>query len=193
MAELLLQRALDEVLRRGDELRPARLEDEREQPAAELGPHHALARRGEEHLLDQVAQVVVRVGSGGAAATVDVVREIDVDHVASTRGWAITGSIGVPVGMQVEAPSIVASGTPPASTRTAPVSHCPVTHGGADVGLSAQPAIAYGDAIVTTGWPERSTRGNGAAGVAAPPCEHRTTAPRWRAGAGIRPPSARRR
>ncbi len=30
-----------------------------------------------------------------------------------------------------------------------------------------------------------------AVGVACPPCEHRTVAPRWRIGPGIRPPSAR--
>ena len=110
VAELLLQRALDEVLGRGDELGPARLEDEREQAAAEVGPHHALARRGEEHLLDQVAQVVVGARARGPAAAVDVVGEVDLGHVASTRGWAERGSIGVPVATQVEAPAIVASG-----------------------------------------------------------------------------------
>ena len=99
-------------------------------------------------------------------------------HVASTRGCAEMGSIGVPVGMQVEAPAIVATGTPPASTRTAPLIHCPVTHGGAPVPVRAQPVIAYGDESVTTGCPDSSTRGNGASGVAGPACEHVTTAPR---------------
>ena len=80
--------------------------------------------------------------------------------------------------MQVEAPAIVATGTPPASTRTAPVIHWPVTHGGVGVPVSAQPVIAYGDAIVTAGCPESSTRGNGETGVAGPACEQRTTAPR---------------
>jgi hypothetical protein len=91
--------------------------------------------------------------------------------------------------MHVDVPAIVATGTPPASTRTAPVIHCPVTHGGFGEPVSAQPAITYGDASVTIGWPDSSTRGNGAAGVACPACEHMTTAPRCRAGAGIRRPS----
>ncbi len=86
--------------------------------------------------------------------------------------------MGVPFGMQVDVPTIVATGTPPASTRTAPVSHWPVTHGGFTVPVSAQPVIAYGDAIVTSGCPESSTRGNGASGVAGPACVHVTTAPR---------------
>src|SRR5215204_159816 len=136
--------------------------------------------------------MIVGVRSGRAPAPVDVVREIDFAHVASTRGCAFTGTIGVPFGTQVDAPTIVASGTPPPSTRTAPVSHCPVTHG-LPLELSAHPAIAYGDAIVTAGCPERSTRGNGAAGVATPACVQRTTAPRCRAGAGTTPPSTRRR
>ena len=73
-----------------------------EQAAAEVRPHHALARRGEQHLLDQVADVVVGVGGRGAAAAVDVVGEVDTvstrAHVASTRVCATTGIIGVPVG-----------------------------------------------------------------------------------------------
>src|SRR5262245_57601159 len=111
------------MLRRRDELRSARLEDEAEQPAAEVGPHHALAGRGEEHLLDQVAEVIVGAGRRGATAPVDVVREVDVRHVARTRVWEKTGSIGVPGATHVDEPAIVATGTPPASTRTAPVSH----------------------------------------------------------------------
>ena len=75
--------------------------------------------------------MVVGVGPGRATAPVDVIGEVDLCHVANTLGWAVTGSIGVPVGMQVDAPVIVATGTPPASTRTAPLIHCPVTHGGA--------------------------------------------------------------
>src|SRR5262249_11786074 len=123
------------------------------------------------------------------------VREVDVHraHVTSTRVCAAVGSIGVPVGTQVEEPVMLATGTPPASTRVAPTSHCPVTHGGGGVPGSAQPAVTYGEGSVTTGWPVRSTRGNGAIGVAGPAWMHITTAPRWRAGAGIRRPSARPR
>ena len=38
-------------------------------------------------------------------------------QVASTRVCATTGSIGVPVGTQVDWPVMVATGAPPASTR----------------------------------------------------------------------------
>ena len=153
--ELLLERALHDVLRRRDELRPARLEDEAEQAAAEVGPHHALARRGEEHLLDQVAQVVVGVVAGRAAAPVDVVREVDVRVMsrAPAAGRRPAAS-ACRSGCRSSAPTIVATGTPPASTRTAPLIHCPVTHGGAPVPVSAQPVTAYGEAIVTTGCPD---------------------------------------
>src|SRR5215208_580843 len=138
MAELPLERALDQMLGCGDELRSARLEYERQQPAAEVRPHDALARRGEEHLLDQVAQVVVVARAGRPATTVHVEGEIDLrGHVASTRGWKETGRSGVPGAMHVDDPAIVTSGAPPARTRVAPVSHCPVTHGGAEP-VSAQ-------------------------------------------------------
>src|SRR6195952_3846898 len=93
-------------------------------------------------------------------------------QVASTRVCAATGSIGLPVGTQVDEPANVASGAPPASTRVAPVSHWPVTHGGLDDPVSAQPAIAYGLAMVTTGWPLDVTRGNGVTGGARPAWGH---------------------
>jgi hypothetical protein len=106
------------------------------------------------------------VGGGGAPAAVDVVGVVDV-HVTTTRGWAVTGSSGVPVGTHVDEPIMDATGTPPASTRTAPVIHCPVAHGGAEP-VSAQPVTAHGDAIVTSGCPDSVMRGNGVVGVAGP-------------------------
>ncbi len=69
--------------------------------------------------------------------------------------------------MQVDAPVIVASGMPPARTRTAPVSHWPVTHGGADP-VSAQPVTMCGEPTVTAGCPDSRMRGKGALGVAGP-------------------------
>ena len=80
-----------------------------EQAGAEVGPHHALAGRGEQHLLDQVADVVGVAGRRGAAAAVEVVGEVERRHarplqVASTRVCATTGSIGVPVGAQTDWP-----------------------------------------------------------------------------------------
>ena len=86
--------------------------------------------------------------------------------------------------MHVDVPAIVATGVPPASTRTAPVIHCPVTHGGFGEPVSAQPAITYGDASVTIGCPDSNTRGNGAAGVACPACVHMTTGAEMQGGSG---------
>jgi hypothetical protein len=63
-------------------------------------------------------------------------------QVASTRVCATMGSIGVPVGMQLDEPAMVASGAPPAITRTAPLSHWPMAQGGLGVPVRAQPATA---------------------------------------------------
>ena len=60
--------------------------------------------RGEQHLLDQVADVRVVVGLGGAAAAVEVVGKVDVAwHVSSrSRASAPSPAInGVPVGAQI--------------------------------------------------------------------------------------------
>ena len=54
--------------------------DQLEQPAAERRPVDALARRGEEHLLDHVPDVRVRVGRGRPAAAFDVVGISDLLH-----------------------------------------------------------------------------------------------------------------
>lgn len=50
--------------------------------------------------------------------------------------------MGVPVGTHTDDPAIVATGVPPARTRTAPAIHCPVTQGGFGVPVRAQPAMA---------------------------------------------------
>jgi hypothetical protein len=102
---------------------------------------------------------------------------------------------GRPRGTQTECPVIVTTGAPPAVTRAAPATQCAVAQGGVPDPASAQPAIAKGEVSVTAGWPDSSTRGNGASGVASPPWLHSTVAPSWRMGAaGILPrrPSARR-
>jgi hypothetical protein len=62
-------------------------------------------------------------------------------HAASTRGCAITGIIGVPVGTHTDVLINVATGVPPASTRSAPTMNWPLTQGGVDVLASAQPAM----------------------------------------------------
>ena len=68
IAEVLLERSLDEILGGGGELVAIRREDELEQTAPEVGAIDPFARRGEKHLLDQVANVRVVVDLGGAAA-----------------------------------------------------------------------------------------------------------------------------
>src|SRR4051812_41171421 len=103
-------------------------------------------------------------------------------QVASARVCATTGIIGVPVGTQSDVPIIVATGAPPARTRTAPTMNCPVTQGGFGVPVSAQPAMTYWVMSVTTGWALTSTRGNGLTAVAEPAWEHMTVAPKWRIG-----------
>jgi hypothetical protein len=105
--------------------------------------------------------------------------------VANTRVCAITGVSGVPVGTLTDPLLIVTTGAPPANTRRAPTTNCPVTHGGVDVVLNPQAAIAYGLAIVTMGCPDNVTRGNGDSGVACPACAQITVAPRCTTGAGM--------
>ena len=53
----------------------------------------------------------------------------------------MTGSMGLPVGTQVDDPVMTATGVPPAITRTAPLMNCPVTQGGVDVVASEHAAI----------------------------------------------------
>lgn len=86
--------------------------------------------------------------------------------------------MGVPVGVQTDWLINVATGAPPARTRTAPTMNCPVTHGGVGVPVSPHAAITYGDVNVTIGCADTVTRGNGATGDACPACVHNTVAPR---------------
>ena len=53
-------------------------------------------------------------------------------------------SNGLPVGTQTAVPLCTTTGTPPASTRVAPTTHCAVTHGPPDTGGNGQPATTYG-------------------------------------------------
>src|SRR5271169_3539235 len=95
--------------------------------------------------------------------------------------------MGVPVGAQTEVPVIMATGWPFEMTMVAPTTHWPVTQGPLPAGgTKAQPAMAYGAAIVAMGMPETKTVGLGAVGTAWPPCEQRTVAPMCKIGAGIR-------
>src|SRR6185503_13956182 len=78
LAEPLLERTLDQELRRGSELIGERLEDEGEETAAERRTVHAFSRAGEEHLLDEVTEMLVIARARRAPPTIDVVRVIDV-------------------------------------------------------------------------------------------------------------------
>ena len=93
--------------------------------------------------------------------------------------------MGDPVGVHTDVLAIVTTGAPPAYTRVAPITNWPVTHGGVDVELSAQPAIEYRLVTVTTGCIDTCTRGNVVIGVACPACEHRTLAPKCRMKPGM--------
>jgi hypothetical protein len=78
--------------------------------------------------------------------------------------------------MQVDKPVAITSGCAFEVTRSAALVQVPVTHG-LPLEVSEQPAIAYGVGWVTVGWPETSTRGLGAVGVARPACMQVTIAP----------------
>src|SRR5215213_8962484 len=82
LAQPLLQRALNQELGRGGELVAVGREDELHQAAPEIRAVHALAGRGEEHLLDHVADVVFVARARRAPAAVEPVRIIYMAHVA---------------------------------------------------------------------------------------------------------------
>jgi hypothetical protein len=103
---------------------------------------------------------------------------IEAPYVAITNVCADIGSIGVPVGTQVDTPVRIANGCPFDVTCSEPSTHMPVTQGPLPAGgTNAQPATAQGPAMVTVGIPDTSTMGFGTVGVATPPCAQVTTAP----------------
>ena len=108
-------------------------------------------------------------------------------HIPLARTCVARVSNGVPVGAQMAWLSSKSSGTPLDKTRVAEVTHCAVTQGplAAGGGGSAQPAMTYGFARVTVGWPLTITRGLGTVGCACPACEQRTVAPTWSRKPGI--------
>src|ERR1051325_5832320 len=84
VAEPLLQGGGDGELRRRRKRIAVRGEDELQQAAAEVGTIHPLAGRGEEELLDHVADVVVVIGQRRAAAAVDAEWLVDM-HATTPR------------------------------------------------------------------------------------------------------------
>src|SRR5262245_7134620 len=84
VAEPLLQRALHEESHGGGELIAIWREDQLHQPTAEVRAVDALAGRGEENLLDQIADVRVAVGRRRAPASVEMIWVINAGHVSSS-------------------------------------------------------------------------------------------------------------
>src|SRR5262249_20156333 len=103
VAEPLLEACLHAEAQRGRERVAVRGEHQLERARAEGGAIHAFTRRGEEQLLDEVADVRLDVRFRSSPASVESEGEIDlhrVPQVAMTRGWVITAVSGVPVGAQ---------------------------------------------------------------------------------------------
>jgi len=85
VAQPLLERALDGELDGGRQHVAVGREDLLQEAAAEGRPVDPLARRGEQHLLDQVAHVLFGVGLRRPPPAVDVVGEVDLHQVPLTR------------------------------------------------------------------------------------------------------------
>ena len=140
---------------------------------------------------------------GGATPLVDVRREsrcrsCDAAHVAITRGWAKTGSIGVPVGTHDRRAGLHRhDGTPRRAPAPRRPPTGPVTQGGDGPCRSARsPRSTYGVARVDDRLPaDQSPAGRARSAGAVPAWVHSTVAPRWMTGPGIvtPSPSARRR
>jgi hypothetical protein len=147
-----LQRTLNKELRRGGELGTVWREDELVQAAAERRTIHTFARRSEQHLFDQIANVIVSRRVRSTAAIIKTEWIIHLTHVAVTRVWVTITFNGVPVGAHTARLVCVNTGCPPASTRVAATTHCAVTHGPLPPGgTNGQPATTYGGACVVTG------------------------------------------
>ena len=110
-------------------------EHELEQATAEFWAHHALARAGEQHLRDQIAEVIGLVAVRRAAAIVESKRKVHVNHrqIPVTRVCVTDAMSGVPLA-QIAWLSISNSGWPLLVMRTADVTYCAVTHGPFAVG-----------------------------------------------------------
>jgi hypothetical protein len=146
VAEILLERTLDKVLRSGSELAAVWPKNQAKQPGAEIWTVHSFSGRGEKHLLDQIADVRVVIDFSRPAARIEVIWEVNV-HVAMTRVCVTITFNGVPVGAQIATLVCVNTGCPLARTRVAATTHCAVTHGPFPPGgTNGQPATTYGTA-----------------------------------------------
>ena len=123
VAQPLLQRALDQKLGGSGQLVAVGCEQQLLQAGAKARSIDPLSGRGEQHLLDQVADVVIGVRPGRPPAAVQVKRIVDVHHMPLTRTCVTTMFKPVPFGAQTAWLSCNRIGAPPASTRVAAVTH----------------------------------------------------------------------
>ena len=95
----------------------------------EGGTVHTLAGCREQNLLDQVANVLLIAGNGGAPTSIEMKRIINLHHIPFTRTCVMMTFSPVPVGTHTATLSRSRTGMPPTLTRTAATTQLPVTHG----------------------------------------------------------------
>jgi hypothetical protein len=99
------------------------------------------------------------------------------DYVALTPPCGLVQIKGVPLGMLTPTPVEIASGCPFDVTRTVPVTHWALTHGGSGGGTRGQPATTHCADSSTVGTPLTVTAGFGEVATAWPPWLHITVVP----------------
>jgi hypothetical protein len=85
--------------------------------------------------------VVIVAGNGGVTPAIKVKRKVYIHQVPLTRIWVATILSGVPVGAQIAWLSCSKTGTLPALTRVAALTHWAVAQGGLPVPVNPQPAM----------------------------------------------------
>ena len=192
VAEPGLQGALHEHLQRRGELVAVGGEGELQQAAAEGGAHDALPRRREQHLLDQVTQVLIGRASprSGRARRSAAARRsaraapgyVTTRPPASWVDATIAGPLGAP---------LAAMQSPTLSGRDGGLAvhdglgggrrplhlHAGLRSSGGTV--KTQPATMNWSVTSATGIPLTSTRALALMVVTWPPCGHIATAPTW--------------
>src|SRR5215213_1213352 len=94
----LLQGSLHQELGGRGQLVAVGREDKLHQPAAEVRAVNAFAGRGEQHLLDQVTDVVLLIRVGSPAPDVQVEWVVDLHQVPLALTWVAT-TLGGPCGI----------------------------------------------------------------------------------------------
>jgi hypothetical protein len=108
VSQVALERGLGCELQGGRQFRTVGGEDNLQQSAPEVGPVRPLSGRGEQELLDHVADVIVIAGTRRSATPVELKWKIDVHRILSlerytavTRVCVTVMSSGVPLGAQM--------------------------------------------------------------------------------------------